>query len=184
MPGMRDKLRFVRDGGQTLRYHTVSRIEPERVGQHSFGVAWLCYLLEGGKPSANLLMAALAHDTPEWLYGDIPSPSKAMLGIGAKCEDLEHELFRSVGLEPFALHQHEHRVLKLADLADGMLSCVCERALGNKLVERCYTKFSNYAWGALKRPHGGVVRQEMELDHPVAVELLDTIEELWQEANQ
>lgn len=168
MPSVLDQLRFLRNGGYTLRYHTVHRIEHERVGQHSFGVAWLCYLLTGGHVTGQVLIHALAHDVPEWATGDIPAPTKRTLNIREACEALEGGHMYNAGICLPALTVDEANVVKLADVLDGMLSCTRERALGNKLIEGCYFKFLEYA---------------KELVTPgQSAELLDAVEHLWMEA--
>src|SRR5690606_5073609 len=43
-------------GGGVSRYHTLPRIVPQNVAEHSYGVAWYCWALSGCTPSAELLM--------------------------------------------------------------------------------------------------------------------------------
>lgn len=162
------QLKFVRDGAHTIRYHTVPRIEQERVGQHSFGVGWLLWLLTNGTVSAALLMHAKAHDVPEWQYGDIPSPTKAALGIREVVAAHEASLLQGVGIVLPPLSVAEEQLLRLADVMDGMLSCVRERAMGNKLILGCYTKFAEVAKGLLHSER--------------AKDLYFLIDEQWQEA--
>src|SRR6267378_8094848 len=64
------KVNFIESGGYTQRMHCIPTIHPQSVAAHSFGVAWWCWLLTAGNPSANLLLAALAHDLPEHEVGD------------------------------------------------------------------------------------------------------------------
>ena len=175
MPSIREQLLFVRDGGHTLRYHTVHRIEHERVGQHSFGVAWLCYLLSPQVVSPVLLMHALGHDVAEWQTGDIPAPTKFALGIKEAVDTHEAGLMEAMGFRWPDLTTAEERLLKLADAMDGMLSCTRERALGNTLIKTCYVKFAEYARNLLD--------DEAPAEAP-EYQLYLAISELWKEANQ
>lgn len=165
-----DTLKFLRSGGQTIRYHTVPRIEQERVGQHSFGVAWLVYLLTQGKPSAALLLHAMAHDLPECETGDMPGPTKRRMGLLGAMQNEEHAIMTRNGLEGLPdMSFDECRVLKAADYIDGMLSCARERALGNKTIEDVYYRFESYAAEMLKG-------KEHEVD------LIEAAQQIWKEA--
>lgn len=139
---MKQRVKFIMDGGEVTRYHTVRNIQNETVGHHSFGVAMYCYLMT--RPSTNLLMAALTHDLAEHQTGDIPSPSKKAYGIGEQVNALEEKLLRSVGLE-FELTIDERRTLKLADIFQGMSFCLRELQLGNRNIETIYKRYASYA---------------------------------------
>lgn len=122
--------------GQTLRYHTEIVLRTQDVAQHSFNVAWLCWLICDRAPSGALIMAALAHDGGERGTGDIPAPTKRSVpGMGAALDTMEavHMLNR-VGYSPAKLNEMEQAVLKMADALDGFLYCLRERLLGNRLV--------------------------------------------------
>lgn len=139
-----ETLRIIRAGGSVTRFHTQRTTQAESVGKHSFGVAWLCYLLSDGKPSMALLVAALAHDLAEYVTGDVPAPVK-----GAN-PDLKHALDRvEADVLPGALQppltEVEARTLKLADIFDGMLFCNEERRLGNLDILPTFEAYYSYA---------------------------------------
>ena len=69
--------RVARWNGQTLGTHAFS------VAQHSLLVERLVRF-EAGEASRALLMAALLHDAPEYVIGDLISPFKSALGIDYK----------------------------------------------------------------------------------------------------
>lgn len=129
-------------GGSTQRFHTTRTITPNTVAEHSFGVAWACYILSSGKPSASLLMAALAHDLPEFITGDIPSPAKRKMNIDTS--EIDDGVLSLVGEGLMDLLSSEERTLKLADCLDGMMFCVREKSLGNKTMGDIFGKYCEY----------------------------------------
>ena len=137
---------FLARGRATTRFHTETVIRPQNIADHSFGVAWLCWYLEGCAPRADLLMAALAHDMAEQSTGDVPSPVKRTLGVGPAFYSLEQQVFRDFGIADFdALLTHDERLtLKRADIIEGMLYCLRERQMGNTLLRTVYYNYVSY----------------------------------------
>ena len=170
MSSMRDKLLFIRQGGETERFHSLRTVFNETVGHHSFGVAWMIWLITEGKARAELLMAALQHDLAEHKTGDIPAPTKRQLNIRETVSALEDDLLVKAGFRVGGLSPEEDRILHTADVLDGMLACQRERALGNRLVRDCYFNFRQYASDAAL--------------HGVAKHIFVAISELWQEVDQ
>lgn len=120
--------------GQTQRYHTELSLRPQDVAQHSFNVAWLCWLLSERDPSAALIMTALAHDAGERWTGDLPAPAKRAAGLRATFDALEATATAKVGWAPPPLSVIERKILKLADVIDGGFYCLRELMLGNTIV--------------------------------------------------
>lgn len=120
--------------GQTLRYHAEVMLKPQDVAQHSFNVAWFCWLLTEGKPSANLLISALGHDAGERKTGDMPSPTKRQLGLYDRLDEMERVSVLRAGFSLPALTSDEAYILKMSDLLDGCFHCLREAMLGNRLV--------------------------------------------------
>ena len=141
---LKKQLKFILEGGEVKRYHTVFTIQHETVGHHSFGVACMCLLLTVGMCSHELLRAALLHDLAEHQTGDIPSPAKKQYGIGEQVNELETELLNSVGLR-FSLTEGEKRTLKLSDIFQGMAFCLREIQLGNRRLEEIFGRYASYA---------------------------------------
>lgn len=128
-------LYFLMEGSQVVRFHSRPTLKPITDGQHQHGVAMLCIYLCEGKPSANLLMAALTHDMAEQAASDMSSPAKRALGLGAVLEAYEHVHLTRHGFGHWAeLTMEEERTLYIADQFEGMLSCVRERFYGNAYV--------------------------------------------------
>lgn len=71
---MNKLLQHLYSSGETRRYHNRPKLN-QTTGQHMWGVATIIIALHPN-PSANLLKAALLHDSPEKIYGDLLSPLK------------------------------------------------------------------------------------------------------------
>lgn len=136
-------IEFVYGGGAVERYHTMQIIVPNSVARHSFGVAWLCYILTEGAASTRLIMAALAHDLPEQITGDIPAPTKRAMRIYDSMKEYEESILTAQGVN-FQLSVDERRVLKLADCLDGMMFCIQELRMGNKNARVVYGRYLSY----------------------------------------
>lgn len=146
---LQHKLQFIYRGGKTKRYHTEETIKPQNVAEHSFGVAWLTTLLmpKDKELRPELILAALAHDLAEHKVGDVPSPTKKAHPVIGDAIDLEerrllaqNNLSYEVKLDEFEL-----RVLKVADMCDGMMFCVNEERLGNRNIIEVWNNFNEYA---------------------------------------
>ena len=157
---------YILGGGATRRFHTFTTIKDVTVGHHSYTVAWLCYLLTE-KPSLNLIMAALAHDTAEQVTGDVPSPTKRLLGAQGQYMELESKLLHD-NMANFVLTHDEENVLQLADKMAGMLECAHERNMGNKYVELCYQRWKGY------------IDNQTLADHELIIYAV--VQQIWKEA--
>ena len=142
---MNQLLELIIKGGAVKRYHN-EMVTPQTVGHHSYGVAWLCWILSGQNPSSALLMAAISHDTAEGVVGDVPAPTKrAIPGLKAMLDEYEERAMKNAGISLMPLTGTEVRILKLADVMEGMMFCISERATGNQNAEVIYANFVNYA---------------------------------------
>lgn len=139
---MKDKLKFICDGANTRRYHTVPTLTTETVGHHSHGVAMICALLGG---SSATIWAGLLHDLAEHQIGDVPSPSKRQFGIADQINALEDKLLTSSGFPMPVLSKDDERTLKLADIAQGALFCVQEMEMGNRKMKVVFDRYISYA---------------------------------------
>jgi 5'-deoxynucleotidase YfbR-like HD superfamily hydrolase len=168
--GLLERVRFIMGGGNVRRFHVVSTVHPNTVAQHSWGVAWLTYLLSEGMPSAALLLAAMAHDLAEQHTGDVPSTTKRALKMEDKLDAIERAALHERGLA-FKLTDKELSVLNMADRLDGMLYCVQERQLGNKNVGIVYQRYRNYVCAGTSE------------NVPKLFEVMTAVELLWKEAS-
>lgn len=102
----------------------VARWNGQTEGDHAFTVAEHCVLVDDicarfrpGWP-AKWRLAALLHDAPEYVIGDMISPFKAALGIDYKA--FEHRLAAAIHMRfglPAALPQSVEDLIKRADRA-------------------------------------------------------------------
>ena len=139
---MKNKLKFICDGANTRRYHTVPTLITETVGHHSHGVAMICALLGG---SEDVIVAALFHDMAEYIVGDCSSPSKREFGIADKLDELENRIITASGFAVPNLGLRDRRILKLADIAQGALFCVQEMEMGNRKMKVVFDRYISYA---------------------------------------
>jgi 5'-deoxynucleotidase YfbR-like HD superfamily hydrolase len=138
---MRNRIEFFLDGAETERYHTIRTLQRETVGHHSHGVAMFVVLMGGGE---EVLRAALYHDLAEHILGDIPSPAKKKYGIGEQVNELEDQLLKSVGFG-IALGDRSKRILKFADIFQGMSFCTREVKMGNTKLASVFYRYKTYA---------------------------------------
>lgn len=107
--------RVARWNGQTIGDESFS------VAEHSVLVEELCHRLRPGWP-AKWRLAALLHDAPEYVIGDMISPFKAALGYDYK--SFEHRLESAINLRfglPANLPKTVEAHIKRADRASAFL---------------------------------------------------------------
>jgi 5'-deoxynucleotidase YfbR-like HD superfamily hydrolase len=103
--------RVARWNGQTIG------LRPFNVAQHSVIVLDMCCQMKPGWKT-EWQLAALLHDAPEYVIGDMISPFKAALG--ARYKEVEHGLQRAIHLRfglPAELPAQVERHIKRADRA-------------------------------------------------------------------
>lgn len=146
-PTLTERIWFLRKGLGVNRYHQRYTSVKDTVGKHSAGVAGFLILMQlpGQLPSAELMAAAICHDLPECVTGDIPSPAKRAMGRDAKeaLDQQEQSLLERYGFA-HNLTSWEQRQLKLADCLDGLMFCTEERYRGNKEVEQVGDVYKGY----------------------------------------
>lgn len=100
----------------------VARWNGQTQGEHAFSVAQHCLLVEeiageiAPRLTAPLRLAALLHDAPEYVIGDLISPFKAALGLNYKAFEirLQQAIHIRFGLPP-SLDEPTLRIIKKAD---------------------------------------------------------------------
>jgi len=110
----------------------VARWNGQTVGEHAFSVAQHCIVVEDVtrrlKPALDVRwrLAALLHDAPEYVIGDMISPFKAALGLDYRAfEDrLERAIHIRFGLPPKTPAEVK-RVIKTADRVSAHFEAVC-----------------------------------------------------------
>ncbi|MBO6676870.1 MAG: HD family hydrolase [Rhizobiales bacterium] len=107
----------------------VARWNGQTIGDHAFSVAQHCLLvvdlvdvLFEQETPADLRLAALLHDGPEYVIGDMISPFKALLGDGYR--SIEARLAAAIHLRhqlPASLPVPMHKLIKQADSVSAFL---------------------------------------------------------------
>lgn len=98
-----DRVRITREGSAVERCHQLPHSLRYSVGHHTLDLMSLLTLSwkvahDGELPRAELLVAAMYHDTPaERITGDISSPVKRLLG-SEPLEEMEAEVLRRIGI--------------------------------------------------------------------------------------
>lgn len=133
-----EEVMLYRDAGAVKRYHTVRMLRQQDLASHSFGVLMLIKTIDPNC-SKNLLLAALHHDLPELITGDIPAPAKrASADLSVRLEELEKgtaPLHQDFGLMPV-----EEALLKWCDTFELVLHCTEEYLMGNNYAKAPLTK--------------------------------------------
>lgn len=142
-------IEFVERGGAVKRYHAMTTLISDTVGQHSFHVAWLATFIwqaiHKSTPRAELLLAALSHDLAEQEFGDIPAPTKRAVAAMEKVAHLEDAHLRQHGFNyTDDLTLEEKFILKLADYLDGLRFCNHELDLGNSRMMVVRSRYITY----------------------------------------
>lgn len=164
---------ILRDFGHTKRCHVMRTIQQPTVAEHSHGVALLCAQLYGGKPSANLLLAALYHDLPEHVTGDVPATAKWHYPNIAEALEKAEDQFVYDNCLATELTSEEKLTLRFADLLDLGFFCVDEITFGNRHVDEVYTNVNNALTKIVKE-------QTLPTEH--FWELLNTLQARYEDA--
>lgn len=140
------RLNFIDRGRSTRRFHAMEMLDHQRVDAHSFGVAAFTTIIVPNcdwERRARLLLAAMAHDLPEHITGDIPGPAKRILSMREHLHAYEEALLGDAGLL-VRLDERDQRVLNIADSADGVAHCIAERRKGNTNARRAFLNYWDY----------------------------------------
>jgi 5'-deoxynucleotidase YfbR-like HD superfamily hydrolase len=104
----------------------------ERVGHHTANVVAIIFYLFDDHPPLYLVRAALHHDIPELVTGDLPATAKWRHPELAKAaERVEQEVIKEMGLDATEMDPFHRDILKYADMMDLCFKSVEELALGN-----------------------------------------------------
>lgn len=130
-----EEISLLRDAGAVKRYHTQRTLREQTLATHSFGVMQLILHVDP-EASGNLLRAAMFHDLPEYLTGDIPAPIKRN---SPRLAVMLEEIEAGAGiLAPrWDLDQRETCLLKWADTMELLLFSLEELAMGNQYSALC-----------------------------------------------
>jgi len=140
---LEEKFDFIMAGSMVKRYHTVHTIQTDTVGAHSYRVAQIMMLLLGANSGGGVAesVRGLWHDLAESHYGDMPSPTKRL--IGAAMAAAENILLRQYGAD-LGKDQPAELALELSDKLDGLYFCTVERLMGNQFIAVVAGRYAAY----------------------------------------
>lgn len=129
----------LREAAAIRRYHTLRTHRVQTVADHSHGVAMIILAIYP-EAQAELLKAALTHDLPEIVTGDIPATAKWAHPELGRIENEISAKFRSENGIQCILSSTETDILKWADMMELVLWCIEDVQMGNayaaEVVER------------------------------------------------
>lgn len=131
-----ETLRFMRDGGNVVRSHTLRVVgRHQTVAEHSHGVAclvaWL-YAFYDKVPPSELLLAAAFHDLSEVVTGDIPATAKwSSIELTNAAHKISENVETKYGLRP-ALDYDEQKLFRFCDITEFTLWAIEQVNMGNK----------------------------------------------------
>lgn len=126
-----------REGGHTIRCHTLQYLGHYNVAMHSYNMMSLLLLLYPNTPSLNLIKAIQWHDIPERWTGDVPTPAKmASSLLRSELYQLEQKVLEKLGIgELFlCLSEQEKQWLAAIDLLELFMWGREQYELGNTSV--------------------------------------------------
>ena len=125
------KLRNIYSGGSVRRWHTTPTIGEQCNDAHQWGTAVLLNFIWPDAPK-HVLVAALTHDTWEFITGDVPSPAKLYYPeIRKALTKVEGRLGKEFPLN-LPLSDTEKAVLDVADILDAWVWATKQVKQGNE----------------------------------------------------
>jgi 5'-deoxynucleotidase YfbR-like HD superfamily hydrolase len=136
------RFQVIRKGLAVKRCHTEAIIGEQTVGAHTAGVIALLFEFYDRKlPSVRLIHAALYHDVPEGVTGDVPAPMK--WPEPTRTTSVDNLVLNYVRAEPLILLQDEKALLWLADKMDLMFYSLDQMQMGNSNMARVFIKLAD-----------------------------------------
>lgn len=131
--------------GRVTRYHNTPMLTRQTVADHTWGVCVCLQWLFDGEVSADLLKAALYHDAPEIITGDLPAPAKVDNQHLVDALVVIEEQFKDSMDLHVALNNFERSMLSIADSMELLLHCAKEMHMGNgygkEILKKGYSYF-------------------------------------------
>lgn len=133
MPFTPDQLmQVVRTASYLKRFHTIPSTEYQTVAHHTWNMMALVQVL-WPQCRKELLLAALYHDIPEVMTGDVPAPFKwANPEVAGMLHAAEEKMLKELGVH-VELTESEKRMLAIADTLELVLYSHEQAAMGNTM---------------------------------------------------
>ena len=130
--------------GRVTRYHNTPMVTRQTIADHTWGVmVCLNWLLDDQVP-AHMLKAAMYHDVPEIVTGDVPAPAKADNSHLKDALTIIEERVKADLNIHIDLTEWEEAVISMADTMELMMHCKKEMAMGNKHAHKVFNKGMDY----------------------------------------
>jgi len=129
------RLKLMRSAARVGRFHTVPTIRAQSVGEHTFGVLAILFEIGQGDPDFNIdvIYAALQHDTPEAITGDVPAPAKWLYpAVEVGLRAAERYVKDSFELRGVAMSPRQTQMIKFADALELTIYSIEELDMGNR----------------------------------------------------
>lgn len=127
------RLKLMRCAARVQRCHTMPTVYRQSDGEHTFGVLAIILTI-WPNASTDILKAALYHDAPEAISGDMPAPAKwRHRDLGSAMDVVEEAIAVEFQLTT-VLNSFEERVLKYADIMEFAMFACEEIDMGNRLM--------------------------------------------------
>jgi 5'-deoxynucleotidase YfbR-like HD superfamily hydrolase len=146
-------LKKVIQSGGVVRFHAHTGIDKQTNAAHQWGVAVVVAKI-APHCRKELLLAALTHDTGEFLSGDCPFNVKAASPVvKAVFDEMESNWRSEMGVNwEHILTSEEKVILKMADYIEGLMFCIQQMKQGNRSANRPY-RYWESALGKLVEAH-------------------------------
>ena len=140
-----DNIVAARTGGLVERCHLFPHTGSYSVATHSWGAAMLMWNI-WPEDFPKLGATILAHDIPECLVGDIPSPTKRNIeGLSERLKEAEIAFSRVHNFpSEHDLEGEDYDKVKICDSLDLYLWCREQTSMGNKFAVGCLWTINNY----------------------------------------
>ncbi len=140
-----DRIRQTRAGGAVQRCHGMRHNGSYSNAEHTWGVLVLLQHLYPDQ-FAEIAPYALAHDVPEFIFGDIPAPTMRYVpGLRNQLGRYEDALNRELGNKPEGeLSGEAHAILKSCDRLELWFWCREQLAAGNFFAREFLDELERY----------------------------------------
>lgn len=133
MPTPLELVIMLREASKVERSHTMPHHGSYTIGQHSYDMLTLAYVLvPADELTKNLMLGITFHDTAERWTGDMPNPAKYQDGeFARRLEQLETRIARKLGFH-IQLTPQETKWLVVLDKLELLLWAHEQIAMGNR----------------------------------------------------
>ncbi len=157
------RIRNILLSGDVVRFHNHAGIDKQKNSEHQWGCALIVQYIHP-ECSKELLLAALTHDAAEYVTGDIPFTAKLLNPeLKSILDEMERKWEQDNDVN-FSISNGEKKILKIADVLEGMFFCIQQVRVGHINAKRPFRKWRKYFYENLI---------EFAHNYPAAIELYE-----------